>query len=331
MNVALRLAAAGLAVVSFTPAPASAQLEGRFERSLTVSGPVTLSVGSGSGSIKVSSGGDGTVRVVGIVRGNRGGRSGSDEEIARAIKAVETTPPIVQQGSNIKIGAVEDEEISRRISISYDITVPPATTLTARTGSGSQTIGPLSGAVTASTGSGSIAVGIVDGEVEVRTGSGEVDIAAGKNRVRVSTGSGSVKVGRVSGAVSVNTGSGSVTVEESSGGTVDVSSGSGSIDVNRLNGGLEAHTASGSIRVAGTPSANWDVHTSSGTINLAIPDGTAFRVQASTSSGQINTDHQLTVTSVGRRELQGSVGSGGPLIEARTSSGSIHIRKNSAR
>ena len=327
MNVALRLAATGLAVVSFTPALAAAPLEGRFERSLTVSGPVTLSVGSGSGSVKVASGGDGTIRVIGIVRGHTGWRSGSDEEIARAVKAVETTPPIVQQGNTIKIGAIDDEEISRRVSISYEITVPRATTLTAKTGSGSQSIGPLSGAVTATTGSGSIRVGAVDGTVEVRTGSGEVEIESGKDRVSVSTGSGSVKIGTVSGSVSVNTGSGSVTLEETSAGKVDVSSGSGSIDVNRLTGGLDAHTASGSINVAGTPSADWELHTSSGTINLEIPDGTPFRVQASTSSGQINSDHQLAVTSLSRRELQGTVGAGGSLVAARTASGSIHIRK----
>jgi len=321
-----RLATAGLVLAMLTPAAASAA-EGRFERALSVSGPVTLSVSSGSGSVRVTSGTDGTVRIVGIVRANSW-RHGSEDEAARAVKAVETSPPVVQQGNTIKIGSIEDEEISRRVSISYEIRVPRATSLSARTGSGSQTIGTLAGTVSAHTGSGSIDIGAVDGPVEVRTGSGRVEVAGGKERVSVATGSGSVTIGRVAGTVSVRTGSGSVSVAETTAGAVDVSSGSGSIDIDSLRGGISARTASGSISVAGTPSADWELHSSSGTIALAIPDGTAFRVEASTSSGRIDSDHQLTVSSLGRRALSGAVGTGGRLVSATTTSGSIHIRKD---
>jgi hypothetical protein len=328
MHLVSRFLVTGAAVVALAPAVAAAA-EGRFERSLSVSGPVTLSVGSGSGSIRVASGPDGTVRVIGIVRGHKGWSGGSEAEVERAVKAVESQPPITQSGNTIKIGAIEDEDISRRVSISYEVTVPRATSLTAKTGSGSQTIGALAGALSASTGSGSITVGAVDGAVDVRSGSGEVQIEGGKDRVSISTGSGSIKVGRVSGAVTVSTGSGSVSLAETTSGRVDVSTGSGSIDVSRLTGGLTARTGSGSISVDGTPSDDWRLHSASGTIDLAIPDGTAFRVEASTSSGRINTDHKLTVSSLGRRELVGTVGEGGRLVSARTSSGSIHIRKRS--
>ena len=88
-----------------------------------------------------------------------------------------------------------------------------------------------------------------------------------------------------------------------------------------------ASAASGSIHITGTPTADWQLQTSSGSIVLGIPEGSGFRVQAHTSSGSINTDHKLTITSAGRRELSGTVGSGGVLISARTSSGSIRIRK----
>ena len=108
---------------------------------------------------------------------------------------------------------------------------------------------------------------------------------------------------------------------------MDAATGSGSIAVDSLSGGLTARSASGTITVAGTPGQDWQLHSSSGSIALDIPDGTPFRVEASTSSGRINTDHKLTVSSVGQRELSGAVGDGGRLVSARTSSGSIHIRK----
>jgi DUF4097 and DUF4098 domain-containing protein YvlB len=106
---------------------------------------------------------------------------------------------------------------------------------------------------------------------------------------------------------------------------IDASTGSGQIDIDGLTGGLTAHAASGSIHVNGTPTADWQLNTASGSIVLGIPEGSAFRVQASTSSGSIDSDHKLTVSHVGRRELTGTVGNGGALVSARSSSGSIRI------
>ena len=327
MPDASRLAMAGLVLATLAPTPVTAAPEGRFEKSLSVSGPVTLSVTSGSGSIKISSGADGTVRVIGTVRGNSGSGAGSDDEVTRAVKAVETSPPIVQQGNTIKLGTIDDEAISRRVSVSFEVTVPRTTSVTARTGSGSQDIASLAGSVSAHTGSGAITIGAVEGAVEARSGSGRVEVAAGKERVSIATGSGEVKVGRVEGTVSIRTGSGSISVAQATAGSVDAATGSGSIAVDSLSGGLTARSASGTITVAGTPGQDWQLHSSSGSIALDIPDGTPFRVEASTSSGRINTDHKLTVSSVGQRELSGAVGDGGRLVSARTSSGSIHIRK----
>ena len=59
-------------------APAMAAVEGGFERTLTVTGAVTLSATSGSGGIDITTGADGSVRVKGIIHGNSWGAS-SDE------------------------------------------------------------------------------------------------------------------------------------------------------------------------------------------------------------------------------------------------------------
>jgi DUF4097 and DUF4098 domain-containing protein YvlB len=318
---ALVLAAAGL-----TAAPAAAQVTGRFDRTLKVSGPVTLSISSGSGSVNVTPAGDGTVRVVGTIRGNSWRRLTSDS-VERAVRAVEAAPPIVQSGSNISLGEGDrdDEDIRRHVSISWEVTAPTGTSLTVKTGSGSQQIGAFAGPVMSTAGSGSIEIGAIGGTVDVRTGSGSIDVDGARDRVNASAGSGSIAIGKVTGKVAIDTGSGSITVRDAPEATIDVTTGSGSIDVSGLVGGLTARAASGSVHVNGKPTSDWQLHSSSGDIVLSIPEGSNFRVQAGTSSGSINTDHKLTVTRLGRRELSGEVGSGGALVSARTSSGSIRI------
>jgi hypothetical protein len=323
-----RLAAGVLAylIAGATAAAAEAQVLGRFDKTLKVSGAATVSIASGSGSVNVIAGGDGSVHVVGTVRGNNWRDWGGDA-VERAVRAVEAKPPIVQNGSTIELGRIEDEELSRRVSISWEVTVPRQTSLTVKTGSGSQTLASLAGPVMSNAGSGSVTIGNIAGAVEVKTGSGSIKVEGGTGRVAASSGSGSIHIGGVSGKVGISTGSGSIEVLRATDATVDVSTGSGQIDIDGLKGGLTASASSGSIHINGTPTSDWQLHTSSGSIVLGIPDGSAFRVQASTSSGSINTDHRLTISSVSRRELTGTVGNGGVLVAARTSSGSIRIRR----
>lgn len=317
--------ALALALAALAAAPASAQVLGKFDRTLTVSGAATVSITSGSGSVNVVAGNDGSVHVVGTIRGNRWMESA--DQLERAARTIEAKPPVVQKGSTISLGDIEDQEIARRISISWEVTVPKQTSLTVKTGSGSQTVASLAGPVNANSGSGSVAIGNTSGAVDVRTGSGSIKVEGGTGRVNASAGSGSIHLGAVSGKVSVNTGSGSIDIASAASATVDVSTGSGQIDIDGLKGGVTASSASGSIHINGTPTSDWQLHSSSGSIVLGIPDGSAFRVQANTSSGSINTDHKLTISSAGRRELTGTVGTGGVLVAARTSSGSIRIRR----
>ena len=115
-----------LVLLTCLAAPAQAAIEGRFERTLTVTGAVSLSATSGSGSIDVGTGPDGSVHVKGIIHGATWGSASSDE-VARAVKEVEARPPVVQEGNTIRVGEIGDERIARLVSISYTITVPRST------------------------------------------------------------------------------------------------------------------------------------------------------------------------------------------------------------
>src|SRR5262245_62172113 len=88
--------------------PAMASVEGDFNRTLTVSGPVNLDVETGSGSITVRNGASGQVQVHGHIKVNDWfGGSDAEDRLKRLI----ANPPIQQSGSILKIGHIDDPDL----------------------------------------------------------------------------------------------------------------------------------------------------------------------------------------------------------------------------
>jgi DUF4097 and DUF4098 domain-containing protein YvlB len=316
-----------VAALLFAGAPALAQsstAEGRFERTLEVSGAVELSVSTGSGNITVRPGDASKVKVLGVIKA-RDSRWGG-LSAAEKVRQIESHPPIEQTGSSIVIGRIEDRELRENVSISYEILTPAATRLRANSGSGNVLAEGLSGQAEAGTGSGNISLASLTGDVRAQTGSGDVDLRGLKGAVKASTGSGSIKALGIAGAFKGSTGSGNIEVEQSAAGDVEVNTGSGRIGARGLTGGLRVTTGSGSILAEGRPGSGWRVRTSSGNITLRLPADAAFELAARTSSGTIHTVHPVTVQgTIGRREIRGVVRGGGALLEVSTSSGDIRI------
>ncbi|HOC18972.1 MAG TPA: DUF4097 family beta strand repeat-containing protein [Vicinamibacterales bacterium] len=303
-------------------APAKAQAQGSFERTLKVTGPVDLEIRSGSGSIRVTPGSGDTVKISARIRS---GRSWFSSSAADRIREIEKNPPIAQSGNSIRVGGETDRSLFRNISISYDVTVPSRTRLDARTGSGSVDVGDLEGAVEAHSGSGSLDIGRVAGPVVARTGSGSIDVR-GAQSLEARAGSGSIKVTGIAGAVTAHSGSGAVRVEHVGRGDLDVSSSSGHVTVTGVDGAARVSSSSGGVDVEGRPSGPWDIHSSSGSIVLRVPKDAAFELDARVSSGGIDLSHPVTLSGrVDRRRVQGQVRGGGPLVAVRSSSGGITI------
>lgn len=299
--------------------------QGRFERTLNVTGPVELSVATGSGSINVRTGDASTVRVYGTIRATAGFIGGYD--IEKRIHDIESNPPIEQHGEVIKIGSFEDPDLQRHVSISYDILLPVETRLRAGTGSGNETIDGIRGPLDASTGSGHIRVSNTGGEVRASTGSGGIDLDSVKGGVHASTGSGSVRALRVAGGLRVSTGSGNVMFEQTAPGDVEVQTGSGRVELRNVRGAVRAHTASGTIVAEGDGTGTWRLGTASGGVTVRLPSQAGFELHVRTVSGNITTDRTLTVQgTLSRRELTGKVGNGGFLLDVSTVSGNIHIQ-----
>ncbi len=321
----LGITLATLVLAASQTAAARPNAEGSFDRTLNVTGAADLEVITGSGRITVKRGAAGTVRVRGTIRASNSWHL-SDKEAEQRVRALEQNPPIIQDGNTIRIGHVEDSELLRNISISYEITAPEETRLRLQTGSGSTSVEGIRGPIDASTGSGNISVQDTGAEVNATTGSGGIELRNIRGRLHARTGSGTISGSGIAGAITASTGSGSVRLEQTAGGDADVQTGSGSIELTGVKGTLRARTGSGSIEARGEQTGEWRLHTGSGDVTVRLPQNAMFELDARSSSGSIYSERPITVQgTIGKHILRGKVGVGGPLLEVSTSSGSIRI------
>jgi DUF4097 and DUF4098 domain-containing protein YvlB len=302
-------------------APAFAA-EGHFERTLQVSGNPNVQIETGSGSIEVRAGSGNEIQVNGHIKRSDWFAGDGDEKIKR----LESNPPIQQSGNDVRIGHIDDPELKRNVSISYEVVVPAATQLRSNSGSGEITISGLSGTVEAGTGSGNVKLTDIGSAVRAHTGSGNVDLEGVKGNVWARTGSGSIRATNVSGAFDGQTGSGHLVLEQTGSGSVRAETGSGGLELHNVRGSLQALAGSGNIKAEGEATGGWMVHTGSGNVELRLPQNASFDLNAHTGSGSINLGHPVTVHgSVGRKEVRGKAGNGGVPIEVQTGSGDILI------
>jgi hypothetical protein len=323
-----------LAAVVLLPGAATAQrAEGSFQRTITVTGPAEIEVVSGSGRIEVRPGSGDRIEVTGRVQANddRGSGRGSLDPAER-VRRIEARPPIEQSGNVVRIGHIPDEDLRNGVSISYTLTVPAASSLSSKTGSGSQDIEGIGGRVVASTGSGSLTFRSLGGDLRASSGSGSISADVVGGAFHATTGSGSIRAAGVTGRITAKTGSGDIDVTQAGSGGVDVGSSSGAIRARGVRGDLQASTSSGTLDVQGELSADWQLSSSSGSITIGLPAGQGFNLDASTGSGRISTDFPVTVSgTVDRRSLKGMTPGGGPLLRVRTSSGGISIQRTQSQ
>jgi hypothetical protein len=302
--------------------------EGSFERTLQVSGPVNLQLETGSGSIEVRPGSASELHVTGHIRSSNWFGSAED-----AIRKIESNPPIQQSGNDIRIGHIDDPDLRRKISISYEVLTPANTQLHSSTGSGSQEISGLGGPIEINSGSGSLKISDIGSGVRAHSGSGSIVIDGTKGSVFARAGSGSINASKVAGGFDGETGSGHLSLEQSGPGSVRAETGSGSLELRNVHGSLQAQAGSGNIKADGEATGEWQVHTGSGSVQLRLPQNASFDLNAHTGSGSINLNHPVKMDGSshldhwgsGRKEVRGKVGGGGVPVEVQTGSGNIVI------
>ena len=269
MNRHIFFAALAAAALSATAASAFAA-DDTFEKTLSFNGAPTISVSTGSGYIHVGPGQDNEFHIVGHVHANSGWLSSGDPDAA--VRQIVANPPITQSGNIITIGRGESSSFFNNISISYDISTPRSTLLTAHTGSGEVRIDGISGAVTADSGSGSVHLSLANsGDVHTHTGSGSIHVQGAIGGLRAGTGSGSIEVaGNVGTDWNLSTGSGSIMVKLPGNArfNFNAGTGSGSIHVSQpmvVQGTLNHHHVSGTVNGGGPT-----LHASTGSGSITI-------------------------------------------------------------
>ena len=101
--------------------------------------------------------------------------------------------------------------------------------------------------------------------------------------------------------------------------------GSGNIELKNLKGLLRANTGSGDIKATGSPTGDWKLETGSGNVEM-WPGGAGLTLDASTGSGSVHADHEMTVQgALDKHHVVGKINGGGPTVRVQTGSGDIRI------
>ena len=269
--------------------PKRERMEGTFERTLAVTGPVMLDVGTNSGVIRVLKGEAGAVRIRGILRPRSSlflgvfiGGTPSER-----IRRIEANPPIEQEGNTIGVGDVTDRWLLRGINLLLEITTPPDTEVRALADSGD------------------IRIEGIEGPVECETDSGSIHICWIGSEVRASSDSGGIAVQGVKGAV-------------------DLRADSGHIEALEIEGAIDAKTDSGDIRLSQTVVKPICAQTDSGRIRVRLAAEGGYSVRARTDNGRVELP-MLTRQRLTRHEFEGDVRGGGSVVDLETDSGDIEV------
>lgn len=145
-------------------------------------------------------------------------------------------------------------------------------------------------------------------------------------RLNCSSVNGSVAVSSVQGGVRVRTVNGKISTSGTGSAALRVSTVNGKIRVLSHGGPVETRSVNGPIRLELQRLAgDVRVRTVSGSTKVKLPKNSGAKVEMSTVSGELVSRLPLQVSRRGRRGLSGTLGQGGPTIQARTVSGSVTL------
>jgi len=304
------LAAGLLAAVPFV---AHAKIERTVEKSFTVQPGGTLRVETQGGEIRVSPSADGVVKVTAREKI----RASSDAEADDLLKKLELT--FEQNGNDVTATAKYESQLSGfhfgswpPVQVDFIVTVPASFATDLHTSGGNVAVGDLAGRVHARTSGGNITLGKIGADIDAHTSGGDVSLAEGHGAVKLGTSGGDISVGRAAGPAELSTSGGNIKIES-------------------VENAVHATTSGGNVRagIAGPLKDDCVLSTSGGTVKVTVDKAAAFRLDASTSGGEVDAEG-LTITieksNRGRSRLAGAVNGGGPLLRLHSSGGDIVVR-----
>ena len=120
-------------------------------------------------------------------------RNGSGGNVEEKIKRTGGQPSDPAERKYIRIGHIDDPELRRNISISYEVVVPAETQLRVESGSGRSEGGGNSRPARSQRRLRRLKISEIGDRVHAETGSGDIEIDRVKGNVHAKTGSGSIR------------------------------------------------------------------------------------------------------------------------------------------
>ncbi len=279
------------------------------EKTLAVSGPVSLSVTGDFGDISVESGGDGQV----LVKAEKTAYGVDDADAQAQLKNLKVV--IEQRGNTVKISVQRPVEVGvlhigpGTGSVKFTISVPKDTAVALATSNGDLSLKGTSGKADLETDFGKVTVrdvpaavaaksqtGTVDaqnvgaeGEIALSSEFGEItlDTARGSD-VNVSSNNGKLTVKKVdvSGLLKVSSEFGAVTVNDAQSKTADFHSGNGKVKLTKVEvaGDVKVSSNFGDLDLENVTASGYDLSTQNGKIRV---DGAQGQIKAHSEFGEV--------------------------------------------
>ncbi|WP_055045466.1 DUF4097 family beta strand repeat-containing protein [Devosia sp. A16] len=167
------------------------------------------------------------------------------------------------------------------------ITVPSASDVAVRTGSGDISVVGSVGITHLKSGSGDLVVDTATGAMVLDTGSGDIRVERAGDEVKARSGSGDVLVAEAAALVEVSTGSGDVQLGTTRG-SASVKTGSGDIKVGDAGTDVTLKTGSGDLTIGTARRGRVTVEGATGDAHVGVPSGIAVWTDISTVTGRIH-------------------------------------------
>lgn len=285
--------------------------------------PGNLIVETSGGGITVNGHNENKVVVNVFVRRNSKVLSPNDELVSKVREGYELT--IKQNGNEIKAIAKRIKKILpwKRISISFQITVPNKMSSNLKTSGGGIKIVEMEGDQKLITSGGGIDIYGITGIVNGKTSGGGIKIEDNHGNIDISTSGGGITIVNSAGNIKAHTSGGGIKLENIKG-NADASTSGGSITLNGEMHNVTAHTSGGSIN-ANITGVKEKLHlkTSGGSIRANIPSNLGMDLDL--KGNHVNVQLKNFDGSSKKNQVIGTINGGGIPVYMHTSGGGVSV------
>lgn len=247
-----------------------------------------VKVETSGGSISVTGVNNSEARIEVYVRANNGKENSLTKE--EILKRISEDYDLTVSVSNNKLTAIakpkeRNMNWKRALNISFKVYSPQTIGTDLSTSGGSIHLSNVTGSQDFKTSGGSLHLENVGGNIKGRTSGGSIHVKDSKDEIDLSTSGGSIHASNCNGNMNLSTSGGSLQLSDLKG-QVKASTSGGSVNGHTIQGELSAHTSGGNIKLEDL-SCSLETSTSGGHIDVAIKEFGKY-VTITNSGGNIH-------------------------------------------